>query len=84
MRRSILFAALALGAQAAWAQDVTDPMSPDTGVVVEDPMGTDGAVDPGTDVVVDETDPGTDVVVDETDRAPTWSSTRPTRAPTWS
>jgi hypothetical protein len=67
VRRSILFAALALGAQTAWAQDVSDPVSPDIGVVAEDPMGTDVAIDPGTDVVVDETDPGTDVVVEETD-----------------
>jgi hypothetical protein len=71
MRRSILLTALALGAQAAWAQETTDAMPPDTGsVVVEAPGDTaDGeVVDEGDGTeVVDETD-GTEVV-DEADDA---------------
>jgi hypothetical protein len=87
MRRSILLAALALGAHAAWAQGTTDPMPADgDGVVVEgtaeigETVGdTDTSeigevaevVDPGTDVIEDETDPGSEVIEEETENTGT-------------
>ena len=42
MRRSILVAALALGAQAAWAQDTTEVMTPETEVVDIDSETSEG------------------------------------------
>ena len=60
MRRSILVAALALGAQAAWAQDTTEVMTPETEVVDivsetsegdgEADLAGEGAGDTGTEV----------------------------------
>ena len=78
MRRSILFTVLALGAQAAWAQEATDPTPPDDEVVVEETAGTGDAAEGADEVVADESDavteigtepsdPGTEAVTDEAD-----------------
>ena len=64
MRRSILFTVLALGAQAAWAQEATDPI-PDDGVVAEETAGPGDAAEGADEVVTDESDPTTEVVTDE-------------------
>ena len=73
MRRSILLTVLALGAQAAWAQDATDPTGDE--VVVEETsetveQTTDAATAPSviggeTEVVEDEVDDGDEAVDDE-------------------
>jgi hypothetical protein len=49
MRRSILLTALALGAQAAWAQDATDPVTAEDEVVVEETTETVETVEEATD-----------------------------------
>ena len=76
MRRSILLTVLALGAQAAWAQDATDPTG--DGVVVEDISETvDQAADDGNgnevvdqvDVVEDKVEDGNAVIDDESEVA---------------
>jgi hypothetical protein len=57
MRRSILFTALALGAQAAWAQEATDGVLPDAGgaAVVEETAAGDAG---GAEETVETTDTG--------------------------
>ena len=65
MRRSILVAALALGAQAAWAQDTTEVITPETEVV-----DIDSETSEGDDTEVPESDGDeTEVVAAEEEEA---------------
>lgn len=82
MRRSILFTVLALGAQAAWAQEATDPALPDDGeavverteTVTEETVVSDSETDTTEETSVSETEV-TDETVDETATAETTEET---------